>query len=172
MLESNTRSWQSFITSLHYQPPNIPHSCSVQAFKFVCHLTFLHNKISILLTFTLPPERRISFILPPESREIVVGNIKWRTDLIDDGSVGLNMLGGHSKWDADNSYNSMTQWVTVSRWRRRLGSALPDLASDLKTDRDRPGTVTANGAITINGLRSPFAVYGATLLAFLIKTHQ
>lgn len=34
--------------------------------------------------------------LPPDSREIFVGNIKWRVYLFDDGSVGLNALGGRS----------------------------------------------------------------------------
>jgi hypothetical protein len=64
----------------------------VEAFNFVWHSTFLHKK-----TFTLAPERRIFLILPPDSRSIVVGKIKWRINLIDDDSVGLNVLGERSK---------------------------------------------------------------------------
>jgi hypothetical protein len=62
---------------------------------FFGHPIFLHKNICTLLTITLPPGRRIFLILPPESRAIVVGKIKRKIDLIDEGSVGLNVLGGH-----------------------------------------------------------------------------
>jgi len=127
-LNPYTTNIQNFHTVLYRR--------TVEAFKFVWPWTILHKKFCILLTSTFPPVRRIFLTLPPESREIVVNNIKWKIDLIDDGSVGLNVQGGHFTGVTDNSQNLMTQWVTVvtvPRWSRWFGSALTDLACDLRT---------------------------------------